>query len=79
MEVDGTGADCRLRVAAMAPAAETAELVCHEVEALYTNGPAGGGGVRTSVREVLGVVSALLPRDQVTPQVTVLETGDAAA
>lgn len=79
VEVDGAAADCRLRIAAMAPTAETAELVCHEVEALYTNGPAGGGGVRTSVREVLGVVSALLPRDQVTPEVTVLETGDAAA
>lgn len=38
-----------------------------EVEALYTNGPAGGGGVETSVNETTGIVSALIDRDLVQP------------
>lgn len=78
-EVRGGPEDCRTRLAALAAERATAELACHELEALYTNGPAGGGGVRTAVREVIGVVSALLPRDRVEPEVTVLEAGDAAA
>jgi hypothetical protein len=64
--------ECRLRVAAMG-SAEDAAAVCQEVEALYTNGPAGGGGVRTDIDEVIGIVSTLLPRDQVQPQLTILE------
>jgi hypothetical protein len=71
--------ECRLRVAAMAPDPEAADVVCHEVEALYTNGPAGGGGVRTDVREVIGIVSAVIPRTDVETQVTVLEADGVAA
>ncbi|MFB9570297.1 ABC transporter substrate-binding protein, partial [Saccharopolyspora hordei] len=71
--------ECRLRVAALAPDPEAAELVCHEVEALYTNGPAGGGGVRTDVREVIGIVSTMVPRSAVRTRVTVLEADGAAA
>ncbi len=65
--------ECRLRVAALAGTVEAAEAVAEEVTALYTNGPAGGGGVRTSTSEVLGVASTLLPRDAVTSTVTYLE------
>jgi hypothetical protein len=36
--------------------------VGQEVEALYLNGPAAGGGVTQSVREVVAVASALVPR-----------------
>ena len=32
---------------------------------LYTNGPAGGGGVAKSTREVVGVTSTFVPRDEV--------------
>jgi len=32
------------------------------VEALYTNGPAGGAGAVKAVREVLSVASTLIPR-----------------
>jgi hypothetical protein len=64
--------DCRLRIAAMGTKA-AAEDLCHEVEALYTNGPAGGGGVRTRVDEVIGIVSTLIPRDDVVPQLEILE------
>ncbi|UQS24311.1 DUF1446 domain-containing protein [Amycolatopsis thermalba] len=63
--------ECRLRVAASAADRAGAEVVCHEVEALYTNGPAGGGGVRTAVTEVIGIVSTLIDRDRVEPAVTV--------
>ncbi|MFE7225729.1 acyclic terpene utilization AtuA family protein [Nocardioides sp. NPDC057577] len=70
--------ECRLRVAALGDRAQ-ADDVCHEVEALYTNGPAGGGGVRTSVTEVIGIVSTYIPRAAVTPRVTLLETGEANA
>ncbi|MEO3824164.1 hypothetical protein [Actinomadura sp. B10D3] len=44
-----------------------------KVEALYTNGPAGGGGVRTRVGDVIGIVSALLPREAVSPATEILE------
>ncbi|MDK3019706.1 acyclic terpene utilization AtuA family protein [Pseudodonghicola flavimaris] len=45
-----------------------------EVEALYVNGPFGGGGVRRSVEEVIAITSAYVPRDSVTPRVEMLET-----
>lgn len=69
-----TAGECRVRVATIG-SPKQAEAVCHEVEALYTNGPAGGGGVRTTVREVVGIVSTLLPREAVTPTLTTLEAG----
>ncbi|HRD86533.1 MAG TPA: ABC transporter substrate-binding protein, partial [Rubrivivax sp.] len=49
------------------------ELIGREVEALYLNGPAGGGGVTTSVREVLAVASTLVPRHAVAPRCTLLQ------
>ena len=60
----------RLRVAARAADEETARRVGEEVEALYTNGPAGGGGARKAVHEQIGIVSCLIPRERVTPRVT---------
>ena len=57
--------EVRLRVAARAPTPERAALVGDEVEALYTHGPAGGGGTRKYVQEQIGVVSTLLDRDRV--------------
>jgi hypothetical protein len=54
---------------------EQAERVGQEVEALYVNGPAAGGGVTQSVREVVAVASALVPRQAVQPRVQVLELG----
>jgi hypothetical protein len=65
--------EVRLRVAARAADADRARLVGEEVEALYTNGPAGGGGVRTSVTEQVGIVSTLVPRSAVEPSITVRE------
>ena len=63
----------RLRVAARTPTRELAERVGAEVEALWINGPAGGGGVRRYAQERIGVVSLLLDRWRVRPKVTLLE------
>jgi hypothetical protein len=57
--------EVRLRVAARTDTAREAARVAQEVEALYTNGPAGGGGAVTSVRQVLAMRSTLVPREQV--------------
>ncbi len=59
--------EIRLRVAGKAATAPEAALVGEEVEALYTNGPAGGGGARKYIHEVVGIVSTLLPREKVKP------------
>jgi hypothetical protein len=42
-----------------------------EVETLYTNGPAGGGGATRSAREVLAIASVLIPRDWIDGRVIV--------
>lgn len=65
--------EVRLRVAARAPTAERAMIVGEEVEALYTNGPAGGGGARKYVQEQIGIVSTLLDRERVPTEVIVRE------
>ena len=57
--------DVRLRVAARTRAIEHARRIGREVEALYTNGPAGGGGATKSTREVLSVASTFVPRELV--------------
>ena len=41
------------------------ELLCQEVEALYTNGPYGGGGVITTLKESISLISALVDRSLV--------------
>jgi hypothetical protein len=66
--------DVRLRVAAKTRTLEEAELVGREVQALYTNGPAGGGGARKHVEEIIGVVSTLIDRQKVGAQVQVFES-----
>jgi len=57
--------DVRVRVAARTATSAAAVQIGNEVEALYTNGPAGGGGVTKSVREVLAIASTFVPRTQV--------------
>ena len=72
-DADENPYEVRLRVAARAATAELAAIVGEEVEALYTNGPAGGGGARKYVNEQIGVVSTLIDRELVKTQVTVQE------
>ena len=78
MHGSGLGADrepyeVRVRLAARVPTRVLAEQVGQEVEALYLNGPAGGGGVTMSVREVVAVDSALIPREAVVCECEILE------
>ncbi len=73
LPVDDLEHECRLRIAANADR-ERADDICQEVESLYTNGPAGGGGVRTNVTEVVGIASALIERERVVPAVRFLSS-----
>ncbi|WP_298835715.1 acyclic terpene utilization AtuA family protein [uncultured Piscinibacter sp.] len=61
----GEARDVRLRVALSHADRGRAERLLREVTALYTCGPAGGGGVRTALRARLGTVSCSVPRAQV--------------
>ncbi len=65
--------EVRVRLAARCATRQQAERIGQEVEALYLNGPAAGGGVTQSVREVLAVASCLVPREAVQPAVQMLE------
>lgn len=61
----GMARDVRLRVAAACTARTQAEQLTREVTALYTCGPAGGGGVRTALTPRLNTLSGLVPREAV--------------
>jgi hypothetical protein len=66
---DGLGAsDVRLRVAAASSDRCEVEQLTREVLALYTCGPAGGGGVRTSITPRLASDSCFVPRDWLQPR-----------
>ncbi len=54
--------EVRLRLVGRAATFEEAQRIGQEVEALYTNGPAGGGGASANTREVLSVASTFVPR-----------------
>jgi hypothetical protein len=69
----GEPAEVRVRVAARCRTAGLAAAVANEVETLYTNGPAAGGGVTKAVRPVLAMDSTLLPRHLAVPSVRCLE------
>lgn len=66
-------AEVRIRVAGRTATAAEAARIGNEVETLYTNGPAAGGGSTRSVREVLAVASTFMPRDRVTCHVAIEE------
>jgi len=66
--------EVRLRVAGRSADRQKAALIGEEVETLWINGPAGGGGARKDTREQIGIVSCLIPREKVTSQVTVFES-----
>ncbi|MBC5781331.1 DUF1446 domain-containing protein [Ramlibacter sp. USB13] len=60
--------DVRLRVAGASPERCDAEHLTREVLALYTCGPAGGGGVRTCITPRLGSDSCFVPREWLAPR-----------
>jgi hypothetical protein len=65
--------EVRVRIAGRTRDAQDAARIGNEVEALYTNGPAGGAGATRSVRDVLAVGSTFLSRDQVSCHVDIEE------
>ncbi len=65
--------EVRVRVAGRAKTKAIADLVPNEVEALYTNGPAGGCGAVKRTREIVSVASILVSRYDVKPEVEVFE------
>lgn len=58
-------ADIRMRVATAHQDKSKANKVCREVTALYTCGPAGGGGVRTNIKPRLNTLVCFVPRELV--------------
>ncbi len=62
--------EVRIRVTGRTDSLAEAARIGNEVETLYTNGPAGGGGAWKSAREVLGVVSTLIAETKVRPAVS---------
>ena len=61
--------EVRVRVAGRTENLREAVRIGNEVETLYTNGPAAGGGAFKSARDVVAVASVLLPRELARPQV----------
>ncbi len=57
--------EVRLRVSARTKKRYDADQVGNEVETLYSNGPAGGGGATKSVSEIVSVASILIDRNDV--------------
>lgn len=68
--------DVRLRLAAAHDDRPEAERLTREVMALYTCGPAGGGGVRTAFTPRLNTVSCLVPRAAVPTRHEIVEAGE---
>jgi Acyclic terpene utilisation family protein AtuA len=66
--------EVRIRVAGRTENLREAVRIGNEVETLYTNGPAGGGGAWKSARDVVAVASVLLPRELARTQVRFVET-----
>jgi hypothetical protein len=65
--------EVRARIAGRTDCLKEAVRIGNEVETLYTNGPASGGGVWKSARQVVAITSALIPRSLVTPTVQYVE------
>ncbi|WP_050477031.1 acyclic terpene utilization AtuA family protein [Herbaspirillum rhizosphaerae] len=61
--------EVRARVAGRTASMREAVRIGNEVETLYTCGPAGGGGATKSAKEIIAVLSALVPRDLIKPTI----------
>jgi hypothetical protein len=65
--------EVRLRVIGRTGSLEEAARIGEEVETLYTNGPAGGGGAWKTAREVIAIASALVPEATVRTEIRIIE------
>ncbi|MFL9880321.1 DUF1446 domain-containing protein [Herbaspirillum rhizosphaerae] len=61
--------EVRARVTGRTASMREAVRIGNEVETLYTCGPAGGGGATKSAREIIAVLSALVPRALIKPTI----------
>ena len=61
--------EVRVRVVGRTENLREATRIGNEVETLYTNGPAAGGGAFKSARDVVAVASVLLPRELAKPTI----------
>ena len=61
--------EVRVRVAGRTENLREAVRIGNEVETLYTNGPAAGGGAFKSARDLVAVASVLLPRELARPSI----------
>jgi hypothetical protein len=61
--------EVRVRVVGRTENLREAIRIGNEVETLYTNGPAAGGGAFKSARDVVAVASVLLPRELAKPTI----------
>lgn len=53
--------ETRLRIAARTEDEAVANTIVREAMSLYTNGPAGGGGIRSNIKEIVSIGSILIP------------------
>lgn len=65
--------EVRVRVAGRAKTKAIADLVGNEVEALYTNGPAGGCGAVKRTRDIVSVASILVDRSEIEAKAQIFE------
>jgi hypothetical protein len=65
--------EVRIRAVGRTNSLAEAVLIGNEVETLYTNGPAGGGGAFKSAREVIAVASVLVPKELASPTMQLFE------
>ncbi|WP_417844493.1 acyclic terpene utilization AtuA family protein [Thalassospira sp.] len=65
--------EIRARFTARTSSLADAQRIGEEVESLYLNGPAAGGGVTRSARQIVGIVSGLLDEALIMPTITMLE------
>ncbi|GLU45287.1 acyclic terpene utilization AtuA family protein [Allomuricauda sp. NBRC 101325] len=66
--------EVRVRVAAKTATKDEAIKLINEMETLYTNGPAAGGGISKTVTEIIAIQSILLDKDKVMPQVEIFKS-----
>jgi hypothetical protein len=69
----GNATDVRLRVAGAHHDEAIVDRLMREVTALWTAGPAGGGGVRVAKRKRLSTTSCFIPRELVPARLSYVE------
>ena len=65
--------DVRLRMAVASPDRDQVQSLLDEVEALYLNGPAGGGGIRLNISPRIATVAGAARHSEVVPRGYLLE------